>query len=128
MSEGTTFPAENFVSDGLLKLSGSDALGPNPWTREKPVASDFGLKDDDFSDGKVEADQEISRAEMVEFPWRMTSAFLLPVTAVGALYAYQVGNFAFLDPANIGNPNAECKPAFAATAPRLKAGSSVTSR
>jgi hypothetical protein len=106
VSEGTSFPAENFVSDGLLKLSSSDALGPNPWTRDKPVASDFGLKDDDFNDGKVEADQEITRGEMVEFPWRITSAFFLPAAAVVALYAYQVRDFSFLDPANFGNPTA----------------------
>ena len=103
VSDGATFPAENFVSDGLLKLSSSDALGPNPWTREKPVASDFALRDEDFADGKVEAEQETSRGEMVEFPWRMTSAFLIPVAAVAALYSWQVGNFAFLEPANFGN-------------------------
>ncbi|MEQ1753302.1 MAG: hypothetical protein ABL973_04135, partial [Micropepsaceae bacterium] len=102
VAEGAPFPAENFVSEGLLKLSGSDALGPNPWTREKPVASDFNLTDGDFADGKIEEDQEASRSELVEFPWRLTSAFLLPVCAVVALYAYQVGNFAFLDPANFG--------------------------
>ena len=47
-------PVETMVPEGLLKLSGSDAMGPNPWTREKPVASDFGLTDADFADGKVE--------------------------------------------------------------------------
>ena len=46
-------PVETMVPEGLLKLSGSDAMGPNPWTREKPVASDFGLTDADFADGKV---------------------------------------------------------------------------
>lgn len=102
MTEGVSFPAEAFVSDGLLKLSGSDALGPNPWTREKPVATEFGLTDDDFLNGKVEADLEASRSEMVEFPWRITSAFLLPIAAVIALYAYQVGDFRFLQLENLG--------------------------
>ncbi len=102
VTESASFPAEKFVSDGLLKLSGSDALGPNPWTREKPVASEFGLTDADFADGKVEKDQEAARNELVEFPWRMTSAFLLPVAAAIALYAHEVGNYAFLDPANFG--------------------------
>lgn len=104
VADGASFPAENFVSEGLLKLSGSDALGPNPWTREKPVASDFNLTDEDLADGKIEEEQEATRSELVEFPWRLTSAFLLPVAAVIALYAYQVGNFDFLDPANFGKP------------------------
>ena len=92
------------VPAGLLKPSGSDALGPNPWTREKPVASEFGLTDEDFADGKVEKQQEAARNEMVEYPWRMTSAFLLPVTAFIAIYAYQSGDISFLDPANFANP------------------------
>jgi hypothetical protein len=99
-------PVETMVPEGLLKLSGSDAMGPNPWTREKPVASDFGLTDADFADGKVEKDQEAARSEMVEFPWRLTSAFLLPIVAAGALYTIQVGDFRFLDPAQFGNPDA----------------------
>jgi hypothetical protein len=92
------------VPAGLLKLSGSDALGQNPWTREKPVASEFGLSDDDFADGKIEKQQEAARSEMVEYPWRMTSAFLLPVTAFIALYMHQSGDVSFLDPANFANP------------------------
>jgi len=92
------------VPAGLLKLSGSDALGQNPWTREKPVASEFGLSDDDFADGKIEKQQEAARSEMVEYPWRMTSAFLLPVTAFIALYMHQSGDVSFLDPSNFANP------------------------
>ncbi len=94
------------VPKGLLKLSGSDAIGPNPWTREKPVASDFDLTDADFADGKVEADLEATRQEMAEYPWRLTSAFLVPLVAVSALYTHQVGDFRFLDPANFGQPEA----------------------
>ncbi|MFN9543430.1 MAG: restriction endonuclease, partial [Alphaproteobacteria bacterium] len=92
------------VPAGLLKLSGSDALGQNPWTREKPVASEFGLTDDDFADGKIEKQQEAARSEMVEYPWRTTSAFLLPVTAFIALYMHQSGDVSFLDPSNVANP------------------------
>ena len=102
VTDGASFPAENFVSDGMLKLSSSDALGPNPWTRDKPVATEFGLSDDDFDDAKLEKDQQTSRDQVVEYPWRMTSAFLLPVTVAISLYVYQVGSFDFLDPTQLG--------------------------
>lgn len=98
--------AEAMVPKGLLKLSGSDAIGPNPWMREKPAAVDFNLTDADFADGKVEKELEAARSEMVEYPWRMTSAFLLPFIAVAALYTHQVGDFRFLDPAYFGQPDA----------------------
>lgn len=101
---GKPSAVDAMVPAGLLKLSGSDALGPNPWTREKPVASEFGLSDDDFADGKIEKQQDAARSEMVEYPWRVTSAFLLPVTAFIALYMHQSGDVSFLDPANFANP------------------------
>lgn len=98
MTDGVSFPAENFVSNGMLKLSSSDALGPNPWTRERPVATEFSLTDDDFDDAKLESQRESSRAQLVEFPWRLVSAFILPFTVVIGLYFYLVGDFVFLDP------------------------------
>jgi hypothetical protein len=79
------------VPRGLLKLSSSDSLGPNPWTRVKPVASEFGLTSDDFNDKELDAAREASRAELIEYPWRFTSAFLVPVTFVLGLFAWNSG-------------------------------------
>lgn len=98
MGDVVSFPAETFVSNGMLKLSSSDALGPNPWTREQPVAQEFGLGEGDFDDGKLDAEREASRAQLVEYPWRFVSAFLVPATAFVGLYFYLVGNFDFLNP------------------------------
>ena len=61
VGDAVTFPAESFVSNGMLKLSSSDALGPNPWTREQPVAQEFGLGEDDFNDAKLDAEREVAK-------------------------------------------------------------------
>jgi hypothetical protein len=95
-------PAEALVPRGLLKLSGSDAMGPNPWTRTKPTAEDFGLAEADMASNTADRALAAARAEMVEYAWRVTSSFLVPIAAVVALYAVTVGDFSFLAPENFG--------------------------
>lgn len=102
--EAKPFPADALVPDGLLKLSGSDALGPNPWTRERPKPADFNLTDADMADDKVSKEQDAARGEMVEYPWRVTSSFLLPLAAIAGLYVWQGGDFSFLEPDRFGKP------------------------
>ena len=104
-AEDMPSPAEALVPRGLLKLSGSDAMGPNPWTRAKPTAEDFGLTEADMATDTADRALSAARGEMVEYAWRVTSSFVVPITAVVALYAVTVGDFSFLAPEALGRPD-----------------------
>lgn len=88
---GETFPSENDVA-GRLRLSGSDAMGPNPWTRPRPNAHAFGLKREDLSEADVAARRSAATTEVREFPTRLISAYLVPLVAFVLVYFLAYGN------------------------------------
>jgi hypothetical protein len=83
-------------------LSGADAMGPNPWTTPRPTPRALGLTADDLDPELLSAAIEVTHKEIKQFGARFISAFLVPLTAVGAAYYVLVNDFSFakwpLDP------------------------------
>lgn len=93
MTDEPSFPAEQDVA-GRLMLSGADALGTNPWIVPRPELSAHNLSKDDLDDTKVERSLRSTEKELRQYGARLFSAFLVPVTAVVAMYvAFGGANF-----------------------------------
>jgi hypothetical protein len=97
LAETAAFPAEELTA-GHLRLTGSDAMGPNPWTRPRPEPIDHGLAASQLDDKYVAAERRRSERELHQLPYRIFSAFLVPLTAVAAAYATLVGKYDFTTP------------------------------
>jgi len=92
VAEAVSFPAEELVA-GRLRLTGGDALGPNPWTEPRPTAADHGLAQADLDAEQLARSQHRAARELRQHPYRVFSAFLVPVLAVVAAYVYIVRGF-----------------------------------
>lgn len=90
----SAFPAEEVVA-GRLRLSGSDALGANPWTAPRPTAAAHGLGAADLDQGHVERATRMAARELRQLSARVFSSFLIPLLAVAAAYWWLVGKFDF---------------------------------
>lgn len=94
MAQITGFPADEVVA-GRLRLTGSDALGPNPWTVPRPTLVKHGLHRADLDDHHVATQQRKAGREARQLPYRLFSAFLVPLLAVAAAWWWLVGDFQF---------------------------------
>lgn len=86
----TAFPAEEVVA-GRLRLSGSDALGPNPWTAPRPTPEAHGLAAADLDEYRVAHATRLAERELRQLSARVFSSFLVPVLAIAAAYWWFVG-------------------------------------
>lgn len=90
----SSFPAEDLTA-GHLRLTGSDAMGPNPWTRPRPQPKDHALSPSQLDDKRLAIEIRKSQRELRQLPYRLISSFLVPLTAAAGAYAYLVGKFDF---------------------------------
>ena len=90
IADAASFPAEELTA-GHLRLTGSDAMGPNPWTTPRPEPKDHGLTVDQLDDAHVAAAHRKSKRELRQLPYRIISAFLVPVMAVAGAYSVIIG-------------------------------------
>ncbi len=97
LAETASFPVEELTA-GHLRLAGSDAMGPNPWTRPRPTPKDHGLTASQLDDKRLAVEIRKSERELRQLPYRVISAFVVPLTAVAGAFAYLVGNFDFMAP------------------------------
>jgi Restriction endonuclease len=91
----SSFPVEELTA-GHLRLTGSDAMGPNPWTRPRPQPKDHGLSASQMDEKRLAIEIRKSQRELRQLPYRVISSFLVPLTAFAGAYLYFVGTF---DPA-----------------------------
>lgn len=97
VAEAASFPVEELTA-GHLRLTGSDAMGPNPWTRPRPTPKDHGLTASQLDDKRLAVEIAKSERELRQLPYRVISSFLVPLTAVAGAYAYLIGKFDLATP------------------------------
>ena len=97
VAEADIFPAEEVIA-GRLRLSGSDALGPNPWTTPRPEPKEHGLAEAQLDDKHVAEEMGKTERELRQYPYRLVSAYLLPLSFVVAGYLLSMRKIDFSSP------------------------------